>query len=232
MAKNASYLFDFFCKISAHPLGTPLKESAHVFQQADIFPGHWFHTNAHFSPVCHPLLGKLQSKMFYMSRSIPMHGICSYYIPIDLERHRGQFASPESQGLLHGYSGNASRATLAYANEERDWRINAYLAISLIGIARKLYQREKFSLRPGRDGGSFSVGKFGMETLIYQITGIFCIRTPTRISPLSTPTEDFISFRRPATSSRSAWTTFHSLTAQTGWRPRLSISTSMCKVAL
>ena len=51
----------------------------------------------------------------------------------------------QSHKVYHmGIRGNVSRATLAYANEERDWRIYADLAISLIGIARKLYQKEKF----------------------------------------------------------------------------------------
>lgn len=51
----------------------------------------------------------------------------------------------QSHKVYHmGIHGKVSRSTLADANEERDWRIYADLAMSLIGIARKLYQQEKF----------------------------------------------------------------------------------------
>jgi hypothetical protein len=51
----------------------------------------------------------------------------------------------QSHKVYHmGIRGKVSRSTLADANEERDWRIYADLAMALIGIARKLYQQEKF----------------------------------------------------------------------------------------
>jgi hypothetical protein len=55
-----------------------------------------------------------------------------------------------------GIRSKVSRSTLAEANEMRDWRIYADFAHHLIGIARKLYQKEPFGsgtskhgLRPG-----------------------------------------------------------------------------------
>lgn len=51
----------------------------------------------------------------------------------------------QSHKVYHmGIRGKVSRSTLANANEERDWRIYAGLAMAQIGIAKKLYQQEKF----------------------------------------------------------------------------------------
>ena len=50
-------------------------------------------------------------------------------------------------GLYHmGFRGRVSRATLADANERRDWRIYADFARVLIGIARDLYRHESFGV--------------------------------------------------------------------------------------
>ena len=47
--------------------------------------------------------------------------------------------------LYHmGIRGNISRSTLADANENRDWRIYAELAQSLIATARDLYREDSF----------------------------------------------------------------------------------------
>ena len=49
--------------------------------------------------------------------------------------------------LYHmGIKGNISRSTLAYANENRDWRIYCDFAQVLINQARKLYAHEDFGL--------------------------------------------------------------------------------------
>ncbi len=49
--------------------------------------------------------------------------------------------------LYHmGIRGHVSRATLADANEKRDWRIHADFAQSLIAIARRLYAKDDFAL--------------------------------------------------------------------------------------
>ncbi len=49
--------------------------------------------------------------------------------------------------LYHmGIRGRVSRATLADANEKRDWRIHADFAHALIAIARRLYAEEAFGL--------------------------------------------------------------------------------------
>ena len=49
--------------------------------------------------------------------------------------------------LYHmGIRGHVSRATLADANERRDWRIYADFAQALIGIARRLYAGEAFGV--------------------------------------------------------------------------------------
>lgn len=49
--------------------------------------------------------------------------------------------------LYHmGFRGRVSRATLADANEHRDWRIYADFARVLIGIARDLYRDESFGV--------------------------------------------------------------------------------------
>jgi transposase len=49
--------------------------------------------------------------------------------------------------LYHiGIKGKISRSTLAYANENRDWRIYSDFAQILISIARKLYTDEDFGL--------------------------------------------------------------------------------------
>ncbi len=49
--------------------------------------------------------------------------------------------------LYHmGFRGRVSRATLADANEHRDWRIYADFAQVLIGIARNLYRDESFGV--------------------------------------------------------------------------------------
>jgi len=45
-----------------------------------------------------------------------------------------------------GIRGNVSRSTLADANEKRDWRIYADFALTLIDMARKLYQDDDFGL--------------------------------------------------------------------------------------
>jgi hypothetical protein len=50
--------------------------------------------------------------------------------------------------LYHcGIRGNASRNTLAKANENRDWRISAEFAQVLINKARKLYANEYFGIQ-------------------------------------------------------------------------------------
>lgn len=43
-----------------------------------------------------------------------------------------------------GFRGDISRSTLADANENRDWRIYAELAHSLIATARTLYSKDAF----------------------------------------------------------------------------------------
>ena len=49
--------------------------------------------------------------------------------------------------LYHmGFRGRVSRATLAYANEHRDWRIYADFAQGLIRQARQLYRHESFGV--------------------------------------------------------------------------------------
>ena len=49
--------------------------------------------------------------------------------------------------LYHmGIRGHVSRATLADANEKRDWRIHADFAQALIGIARRLYVDDPFGV--------------------------------------------------------------------------------------
>lgn len=51
----------------------------------------------------------------------------------------------QSRKLYHmGIRGKVSRSTLADANEQRDWRIYADLALSLIATARELYSAEPF----------------------------------------------------------------------------------------
>lgn len=51
----------------------------------------------------------------------------------------------QSKKLYHmGIRGNVARSTLAEANENRDWRIYAELAQTLIATARKLYITETF----------------------------------------------------------------------------------------
>jgi hypothetical protein len=53
----------------------------------------------------------------------------------------------QSSKLYHmGIRGKVSRSTLAEANEIRDWRIYADFARHLIGIARKLYQKEPLAV--------------------------------------------------------------------------------------
>jgi hypothetical protein len=53
----------------------------------------------------------------------------------------------QSSKLYHmGIRSKVSRSTLAEANETRDWRIYADFAHHLIGIARKLYQKEPLSV--------------------------------------------------------------------------------------
>lgn len=52
----------------------------------------------------------------------------------------------QSNKVYHmGIRGKVSRSTLSDANEQRDWRIYAELAHSLINTARKLYSTETFS---------------------------------------------------------------------------------------
>ena len=49
--------------------------------------------------------------------------------------------------LYHmGFRGRVSRATLAYANEHRDWRVYADFARGLIAQARQLYRQEPFGV--------------------------------------------------------------------------------------
>ena len=58
--------------------------------------------------------------------------------------------------LYHmGFRGRVSRATLADANELRDWRIYADFAQVLIGIARNLYRNESFGVEPGESVYAF-----------------------------------------------------------------------------
>ncbi|MBN2255107.1 MAG: IS4 family transposase [Deltaproteobacteria bacterium] len=53
----------------------------------------------------------------------------------------------QSSKLYHmGIRGKVSRSTLAEANEMRDWRIYADFAHHLIGMARKLYQKEPLAV--------------------------------------------------------------------------------------
>jgi hypothetical protein len=53
----------------------------------------------------------------------------------------------QNNKLYHmGIRGKVSRSTLAGANEMRDWRIYADFAHHLIGIARKLYQKEPLAV--------------------------------------------------------------------------------------
>jgi hypothetical protein len=52
----------------------------------------------------------------------------------------------ESKLYHMGIKSRVSRSTLADANESRDWRIYADFAQSLIGIARRLYATEPFSV--------------------------------------------------------------------------------------
>lgn len=55
-----------------------------------------------------------------------------------------RFAGPKLYRM--GFRGGVSRSTLADANENRDWRIYADFAMTLIGEARKLYADDPFGV--------------------------------------------------------------------------------------
>lgn len=76
-----------------------------------------------------------------------MHGLRATHLPRELARHRGLPARAAAQALPHGHwRPGFARATLADANETRDWRIHADFAQALIVIARRLYAGDDFGV--------------------------------------------------------------------------------------
>lgn len=95
-------------------------------------------TSLPFPSLCREISRQLQSSKFLLSRSIPLHGIRSTYLPRKSSRHCNVLALGTTQTLYHvGIRGKISKSTLAYANERRDGRIYADLAQVLIRIARE-----------------------------------------------------------------------------------------------
>ena len=95
---------------------------------------------------------RLQGKKFYMSRSISMHGIRSNHVPGKPAGHRimPPLAKPET--LSYGHTRKGFSSTIADANEQRDWRIYADLAQSLITKARRSIQQRTFRHRTRTNG--------------------------------------------------------------------------------
>jgi hypothetical protein len=64
--------------------------------------------------------------------------------------------------LYHaGFSGPVKRATLADANEARDWRIYQDFAQSLIGIARPLYAHSELAVELDTTAYAFDATTIG-----------------------------------------------------------------------
>lgn len=90
------------------------------------------------------LQGQSPGSSLLLSRSVPGHGLCSTRDSLrDIETCLRTFQAK----LYHsGFRATVSRATLADANERRNWRIYADLAKVLITKARRLYARSDFAV--------------------------------------------------------------------------------------
>ena len=82
-----------------------------------------------------------------MFRSVSLYGFC----PVNLSRSLRDIECclrAMREKLYHmGIRGKISRSTIAYANENRDWRIYCDFAQILIHQARQLYANEDFGLQ-------------------------------------------------------------------------------------
>ena len=82
-----------------------------------------------------------------MFRSVSLYGFC----PVNLSRSLRDIECclrAMREKLYHmGIRGKVSRSTIAYANENRDWRIYCDFAQILIHQARQLYANEDFGLQ-------------------------------------------------------------------------------------
>ena len=96
-------------------------------------------------PLCSEVWWRSWRSHVALHRAVPHHGLRTIDLPGKSARHRGVSDGASRQALPYGLL-RASRATLADANESRDWRIYADFAQRLIAQARKLYANEDLEL--------------------------------------------------------------------------------------
>ena len=76
----------------------------HVCRQTRLFSAHRSSTYAHFSAMRPALSGKPQSKKLYLSRPVPMYGLCTTHLPGKFTGYRSLSSLPAQQTIPHGYS--------------------------------------------------------------------------------------------------------------------------------
>ena len=78
------------------------KGITYEFRSTCLFPSHCSSIYADFQVMCKTLSGKLQSKKFYLSRSISLYGLCTDDFSRKSARYRILPQSPKEQTLSYG----------------------------------------------------------------------------------------------------------------------------------
>jgi len=74
----------------------------HVFRQAHILTGDGAPSAPRLSPMRREIQRQLQGQGLHVSRPLPLHGVCSAYLPGEPAGYRGLSESPKEQAVPHG----------------------------------------------------------------------------------------------------------------------------------
>lgn len=154
----------------------------YVHRQTHFFSGDGLFPKTHLQAMCKPLPWESENQKLYVSRSIPMHGICSTDIQREFAGHRSLPKGTAQQALSHGHPrGHSPQHSCECQQNSRLANICRSCSIVDYYCSRSLYQRgswprsRQHSLRTRRINHrsvfvSISVGYFSANESSGQIT--------------------------------------------------------------
>lgn len=128
------------------PVGRPLFYG-HALRQIRPGPTARLDSSPAVPALCLPLGRRRQGPRLFLRGSISLSGLRPTDLPRKFARQRKACLRSRHPQLYHlGLRGEVSRATLADANEARDWRLYADLVHSLIRQVRALYATDDWGV--------------------------------------------------------------------------------------
>ncbi len=130
----------------ASSLNSRLEQSVDVHRKTCFLAGNGSPASAYLSSLCSTLRRQPRYKTLHVPRSVPLYGIRSADLSGKPVRYRSLPQSTEQQALPYGHTLQSCTQHTGRCNENRDWRIYADFAQSLIQTARRLYADEDLGL--------------------------------------------------------------------------------------